>query len=108
LALLLVLGLVGAARLLVVPFDGFQHVVRDALCDQSRGCSKQAVAAADAVIEEGERTPWGHGGHPQAHLAQLHRHFVDVDPVEAVAHHVAKSESDFAGGGLLIAAAHGG
>ena len=108
LALSLVLGPVGLADVLVVSGDGLEGLIRNALCDQGRGRSKQAVAAADAVVEEGERPPRGHGGHPEAHLAQLHRHLVDVDAVQAVAHHVPQGERDLAWGGFVVAAAHRG
>ncbi len=57
---------------------------------QRRRGPQQAVAAEDAVVEEGEGLAGLEGLHPQAHLAELDRHGVEVDPVEAVADDVAQ------------------
>lgn len=85
LALLLVLSLILLAQPLDVPGDRLECGVRDAPVQQERGGAEQAVAAADAVVEEREGTARGHGGHPEADLAQLHGHLVDIDAVQAVA-----------------------
>ena len=50
----------------------------------------QAVAALDVVVEEAERLAGLERLHPQADLAQLHGHGVDVDAVDAVADDVAQ------------------
>ena len=78
------------------------------LAEQCGRGSQQAVATTDAVVEEGEGPSRGHGGHPEADLAQLDRHLVDVDTVEAVADDVPQGERDLSGGRLFIATAYRG
>ena len=60
------------------------------------------------MIQEFERTAAVVGLHPQAHLAQLHRHRVDVDPIQTTTHHLAQRLSQLRRGGLDAAAAHPG
>ncbi len=46
--------------------------------------SQERVADGQAVVEEGERALRVHGHQPQRQLGHLHRHRVDVHPVQAV------------------------
>ena len=56
----------------------------------ARGGAEEAVADTDVVVEEGERLAGLEGLHPEADLAQLDGHRVDVDAVEAAADDVAQ------------------
>jgi hypothetical protein len=72
-----------AGGLLVVAFDGLPGRVRDALRHQLGRRAEQRVAVLDVRVEERERQARLHGLHPQADLAQLDRHRVEVHAVDA-------------------------
>ena len=59
-------------------------------------------------IEEAERLAWLDRLEPEADLAQLDRHWVDVDRVDAVADDVAEGGRDRRRGGLLVPGADAG
>ena len=48
--------------------------------------ARQAVARAQPVIEEGQRTIGRQRGQPQREPAELHRHGIDIHAVEAPLH----------------------
>ena len=74
-------------------------------CDELRGRAEEAVAALDVGVEEGQGLAGLERLEPEADLAQLDRHRVDVDGVEAVADDVAQGRADGLGGRLLVAGA---
>ena len=76
--------------------------------DELRRRAEQGVAALDVGVEEGERLAGLEGLHPEADLAELDRHRVDVDAVEAAGDDVAERGSRRLGGGLVVAGADGG
>jgi hypothetical protein len=71
------------------PVTGWKGVVGNLADVQPRRHPDQAVAALDVGVEEAERLARLHRLHPQRHLAQLHRHVVDIHAIETMAHHVA-------------------
>ena len=74
------------------------------LGDELRRRAEQAVAALDVGVEEGERLARFEGLQPEADLAQLDRHRVDVDGVEAAADDVAQRVADLRRRGSLARA----
>ena len=69
---------------------------------------EQAVAHLDVVVEERERLARLQGLHPEADLAQLDRHRVEVHAVDATADDVALGVLDRAQARLVVARAEPG
>src|ERR1700733_6055975 len=59
-------------------------------------------------IEEGERLSGIQRLHPKGDLAQLHRHRVRVDAVDAARHYVAQRVTNCLGGRLGVVLSYGG
>jgi len=91
---------------LLVAFEGFEGRVGDASREERRRRAEEGVAAADVRVEEVERAPRLQRFEPQGDLAELDRHGVLVDAIEAAAHHVAEGVAHGLGGGFVVAGAH--
>ena len=114
--LLLVLGvfpflLVGllepGAELFVVALDRFKSRVGDARGKECGRGPKEAVADLDVVVEERKRLARLHRFKPEVHAAELRRHRIQIDAVEAVADAVAKGRAIGLRARLHVARAHG-
>src|SRR5262249_28312235 len=92
---LLVSFLKGAGDFLVVAFDGVPRGIRHTVCHQLGGSTEQGVAVLNMRVEEGEREPWFDGFHPEAHLAELDRHGVEIDAVDRAAYDLTECVSIF-------------
>ena len=93
---------------LVVTLDLGKGRIRNAVVQQPRRGTQQAVAALDVAVQEAQRLARLQRLQPQAHLAQLHRHRVEVHAVDAAPDHVAHCRAGGLGRWLLVAGAHGG
>ena len=92
------LGAVGAAQLggmfLLVAGEGFERGDRMPPPREEFGCgAEEAVAADDPVVKETEGLAGGVGLQSEAHLAQLHRHRVDVDAVHAASASIRRADT---------------
>ena len=108
LALALVLLAERLRDLLVVALERLEGLVGDALGQERGRGAEQRVAALDVGVEEGERPAGLERLQPELDLAELDRHRVDVDAVEAAGDDVAQRVPGRLGRGLLVAGAHGG
>ena len=95
-------------RFLVVTFDGFVGFVGRSRPDEFGRRAEQAVAAADVVVEKGERFAGFEGFEPEGDFAQLDGHGIDVHAIKAVADDVAQGGLIDARTRFFLAAAHAG
>jgi len=70
-------------KLRVLPLCG--HL--DGLLDGAHVGADERVAPTQVVVQETERRAYRKGVEPQADLCQLHRHLVQVHPIDAALHH---------------------
>ena len=93
------------ATALSSPVSGLVSGVGDPGRDELGRRAEEAVAALDVGVEERERLAGLEGLEPEADLAQLDGHRVEVDGVDAVGDDVAQGMADGGGGGLALARA---
>jgi hypothetical protein len=87
-------------------FESVVGGVGDARAERSEvGDADERVAAADAVIQKGERLAAVVSFHPEGEFAQFDGEWVAVDAVDAVGNHLAQGASEVFGGCVLVAGA---
>ena len=89
----------GGARLFVIPGKRVEGLFRQTFQDTLPRGSQQAVAALDVMIQKRERLA---RLQPQAYLAQLHRHGIDVHAIHATAHDITQGMAKGCRGGFFI------
>ena len=108
-AALVLVGLGEEPRvLLVVAFNGFERLVRNTIAQKLRGRTDERVAVLDVRVQETQRLSGLQRLQPQRDLGQLHRHRVEVHPVDAARHHLVHRRADSIHGRLGVTLPHRG
>ncbi|OQA94471.1 MAG: hypothetical protein BWY25_02770 [Chloroflexi bacterium ADurb.Bin222] len=105
-ALSLVLSARLAAHIFIVARERLEGFIRDAPVQQRGRRPKKAVATLQIALQERKRFAGIECLHPQRHLAEFHRHRVEVHAVDAMPHHIAQRRAQVGGSGFRIARAN--